>query len=144
MGCSSSVVFARRAVPERERSQPPDRAVAGGCGRLALVDPRAGEDFDVRVEARDREVWVVPVGELDLDTAVELQESLSLAVRSDAAAVVLDLRELAFLDSIGLRVIIEACSAKDDPPVSLVAGPEPVQAVFNVTGLATELPFREP
>jgi anti-anti-sigma factor len=108
------------------------------------VDPRAGEDFDVRVEARDREVWVVPVGELDLDTAVELQESLGLAVRSDAAAVVLDLRELAFLDSTGLRVIIEACSAKGGPPVSLVPGPEPVQAVFNVTGLATELPFREP
>jgi anti-anti-sigma factor len=108
------------------------------------LDPRAPEDFDVRVEARDREVWVVPVGELDVDTATELQESLGLALRSDAATIVLDLRELVFMDSTGLRVIIEACSAKDGPPVSLVAGPEPVQAVFNVTGLATELPFREP
>lgn len=87
---------------------------------------------------------MVPVGELDLDTAVELQESLDLALRSDAAAVVLDLRELDFLDSTGLKVIIEACAAKEGPPVSLVAGPEPVQAVFNVTGLATQLPFREP
>ena len=116
----------------------------GLCGRLTGVDPRVGEDFDVRVEARDREVWVVPVGELDAGTAMELQESLSLALRSDAAAVVLDLRELAFLDSTGLKVIIEACTAKGGPPVSLVPGPEPVQAVFNVTGLAAELPFREP
>ncbi|MDQ3769840.1 MAG: STAS domain-containing protein [Actinomycetota bacterium] len=108
------------------------------------MDPRLGEDFDVRVEAREPELWVVPVGELDLETAVELQESLDLALRSDATAVVLDLRELAFLDSTGLRVIIEACSAREGPPVSLVPGPEPVQAVFNVTGLATELPFREP
>ena len=108
------------------------------------MEPRLGEDFDVRVEARDPEVWVVPVGELDLDTAVELEESLGLAVRSDAAAVVLDLRELAFLDSTGLKVIIEACSAKEGPPVYLVPGPEAVQAVFNVTGLATELPFRQP
>ena len=108
------------------------------------MEPRLGEEFDVRVEARDPEVWVVPVGELDLDTAVELEESLGLALRSDAAAVVLDLRELAFLDSTGLKVIIEACSAKEGPSVSLVPGPEPVQAVFNVTGLATELPFRQP
>jgi len=98
----------------------------------------------VRVEARDGEVWVVPVGELDVDTAAELQESLGLALRSDAATLVLDLRELAFLDSTGLRVIIETCTAKDGPPVALVPGPEPVQAVFNVTGLATELPFRDP
>ncbi|HEV2820011.1 MAG TPA: STAS domain-containing protein [Solirubrobacteraceae bacterium] len=108
------------------------------------MEPRLEEDFDVRVEARDAEVWVAPVGELDLNTAVELEESLDLALRSDAVAIVLDLRELAFLDSTGLRVIIEACSAKDGPPVSLVPGPESVQAVFNVTGLATELPFREP
>ena len=132
-------------VPACERGQPPGGpGQAGACGRLGPLDPRAPEDFDVRVEARDREVWVVPVGELDVDTATELQESLGLALRSDAATIVLDLRELAFMDSTGLRVIIEACSAKDGPPVSLVAGPEPVQAVFNVTGLATELPFREP
>ena len=101
------------------------------------------DDFDVRVEARDNEVWVVPVGELDLGVATELRESLDLALRTDAHEIVIDLRELALIDSTGLGVVVDACTAQEGrPPVSLVPGSEHVQRVFNITGLASRLPFR--
>ncbi|HEV2752347.1 MAG TPA: STAS domain-containing protein [Solirubrobacteraceae bacterium] len=106
------------------------------------MDPTADE-FDVRVEAHDREVWVVPVGELDLGVAPELRESLDLALSTDAREVVIDLRELELIDSTGLGVIVDACTTQEGrPPVSLVPGSEHVQGVFNITGLASRLPFR--
>ena len=96
----------------------------------------------VDLEARAGEVWVLPAGELDIDTIEELQQALSIALASDAASVVLDLRGLQLLDSAGLRVIVAACRGDDHQRLSLVAGPPAVQGVFNVSGLAAELPFR--
>jgi len=47
------------------------------------------------------------VGELDLSTAPLLKERLS-SLRSDALVVRLDLSKLAFIDSSGLHVLLEA------------------------------------
>jgi anti-sigma B factor antagonist len=100
------------------------------------------EALVVDLEARTGEVWVIPVGELDLDTAEELEQSLSIALASEAERVVVDLRGLEFMDSAGLRVIVAACTGPDGQRLQLVPGTEAVQGVFNVSGLAAELPFR--
>jgi anti-anti-sigma factor len=100
------------------------------------------ETLVVDLDARAGEVWVLPRGELDLATTDELEGALSIALASEAERVVLDLRGLEFIDSTGLRVIATACTGPDGSRMSLVAGNEHVQGVFNVSGLAPELPFR--
>lgn len=101
------------------------------------------EPFDVAIEARGDELWVLPTGDLDLAAAPDLRESLSLALRSDARAIVVDLRGLDFLDSGGLRVLVDACTGPDAGRVSLVPGNERVRAVFVLSGLDRRLAFRE-
>lgn len=96
----------------------------------------------VELEARAGEVWVLPRGELDIDTAEELEQSLSIALASEADRIVLDLRGLELMDSTGLRVIVAACTGPDGARMQLVPGNDAVQGVFNVSGLAAELPFR--
>jgi anti-sigma B factor antagonist len=100
------------------------------------------ETLVVDLEARAGEVWVLPSGELDIDTIDEVQRALSIALASDAARVVIDLRGLELLDSTGLRVIVGACHGPDGGRVSLVPGPPAVQGVFTVSGLTADLPFR--
>ena len=101
------------------------------------------EPFDVVIEARGDELWVLPTGDLDLAAAPDLRESLSLALRSDARAIVVDLRGLDFLDSAGLRVLVDACTGPDAGRVSLVPGNERVRAVFVLSGLDRRLAFRD-
>jgi anti-anti-sigma factor len=109
-----------------------------------MSDALGAEPFDVELEARGDEVWVLPTGDLDLASAPELQESLGLALRSEATAVVIDLRGLDLLDSTGLRVLLEAALGPDGRRVSFVRGGERVETVLRVSGLSDKLPFREP
>jgi anti-sigma B factor antagonist len=102
----------------------------------------AHDTLVVDLEARAGEVWVLPRGELDIDTVEEIEQALSIALASEAERVVIDLRGLEFLDSTGLRAIATACRGDDGHRLSLVPGPPAVQGVFNVSGLARELPFR--
>jgi anti-sigma B factor antagonist len=100
------------------------------------------ETLVVDLEARAGEVWVLPCGELDIETVDEVERALSIALASEAGRVVIDLRGLEFLDSAGLRVIADTCHGAHAPRISLVPGSPVVQGVFNVSGLASELPFR--
>jgi anti-sigma B factor antagonist len=100
--------------------------------------------LEVDLEARVGEVWVLPRGELDIDTTEEMERALSIALASEAQRVIIDLRGLEFLDSTGLRVIASACAGHEGARVSLVPGNNAVQGVFNVSGLAAELPWLAP
>lgn len=64
--------------------------------------------FELSVETADERVTFTPRGELDLATAPELEDKVLGAVREGAHAVVLDLRELTFMDSTGVRTIVAA------------------------------------
>ena len=100
------------------------------------------EEFEVDVEARGEDLWVLPRGELDIAGAPELREALFLALASDAHAIVVDLRGLQLLDSTGLRVLLEAHAGEGGERISFVQGNELVERVFRVSGLLEELPFR--
>ena len=102
------------------------------------------EAFEVELEARGAELWVLPRGDLDLAAAPELRESLSLALRSDADAVVVDLRGLEFLDSTGLKALVEAHAGPEGHRVSFVKGNAIVEQVLQVSHLDGELRFRAP
>lgn len=64
--------------------------------------------FELGVESDDARVAFIPRGELDLATAPELEEQVLAAIREGARSVVLDLRELTFMDSTGVRTIVAA------------------------------------
>ena len=51
---------------------------------------------------------LTPAGELDVAVAADLRAALREAVATDAAVVVLDLRDVTFLDSTVLGVVVEA------------------------------------
>lgn len=100
------------------------------------------EEFEVDIEVRGDELWVLPRGDLDLAGAPELEEALRLAVASDASTIVVDLRGLELLDSTGLRTLLQAQAAEGGERIAYVQGNELVQGVLRVSGLIDELPFR--
>ena len=81
-------------------------------------------------------------GELDLSGAPPLDEEIDrLAGEEGVRRVVLDLRELAFMDSSGLRLIAlaERRLGAAGRELALVRGPETVQRVFAITRMDEHL-----
>jgi anti-anti-sigma factor len=64
--------------------------------------------FDLGVERGDGRVTFTPRGELDLATAPDMEQQVLDAVRDGHGVVVVDLRELTFMDSTGVRTIVAA------------------------------------
>ena len=84
-------------------------------------------------------------GELDLSTVSKVEEELRRAEASEPSLLVLDLSELNFLDSTGLRLIVTTDQrARDDGRrVAVVKGPDAVQRVFSITRLDERLEMLE-
>jgi anti-sigma B factor antagonist len=83
-----------------------------------------------------------PAGELDIATAPRLERAL-VGGRQPGDRVVLDLADLEFLDSTGLRVIVHAVEAARTHgwELTLRQGPPPVRRVFEISGVLGALPF---
>jgi len=64
--------------------------------------------FNVQVESRNGVARVAAVGELDMGTASALNAALDGVERDGAHAIMLDMRDVAFIDSMGLQAIVEA------------------------------------
>jgi anti-sigma B factor antagonist len=99
--------------------------------------------FEVSVvPGRDgRVVHMRVTGELDLMTVPGLDETIRGAERSAPAAIVLDLRGLTFLDSSGLRCLIQAHTRADGAGrrLAVVPGEGRVRRLFTQTQLDTFL-----
>jgi anti-sigma B factor antagonist len=80
--------------------------------------------------------WVRVTGELDLCTSPELCQTLGEAQRA-APVVVLDLRELCFIDSSGVHVILDAAhdTRRYGGRLLIVRGPASVDRVLTLTGV---------
>ncbi len=103
----------------------------------------AALDFDTTLSSAG-DALISLSGELDLSGAPALDEEIRrLAARDDVRRVVLDLRDLAFLDSSGLRVVAIAARRLSGAgrELTLVRGPETVQRVFDITRMADQLDF---
>ena len=90
--------------------------------------------------------WIRPIGELDLDTAPQLETELEALLAGGAGRLVLDMRALTFMDSTGLRLVIRwDNSAKEQGfEFAIVPGPEIVHRVFRLTGMDDQLPVAPP
>jgi len=93
----------------------------------------------------DEMVRLALTGEFDLSNAVQVEDAIKEVERDRPALIVLDLRELTFMDSTGLRVMVSAdARARDDARrLAVVQGPESVHRVFRITGLDDHLEMIE-
>jgi anti-anti-sigma factor len=83
-------------------------------------------------------------GELDIRATAELEPELCrLADAPGVDVVALDLRDLDFLDSNGLRAVeyVARRLEEDDRRLVLVRGSVPVQRLFEITRLTDRLEF---
>jgi anti-anti-sigma factor len=100
--------------------------------------------FEIKQKTVGRNLIVAISGELDLNTVVTLSEHLDSRLDEDVSSLTLDLRELEFMDSSGLRLLIELNNRSKSEPwqLALVAPKaEPAAIVLRVTGADTALPF---
>ncbi len=99
-------------------------------------------NFDVSTQRSDGALVVAPQGEIDLATVDQVRE----AVERDSQSgddLVIDLREVEFMDTSGLRYLLELNdrSSRDGFSLRIVRGPRAVHRVFEVSGLESRLTF---
>ncbi|MFL5893958.1 MAG: anti-sigma factor antagonist [Thermoleophilaceae bacterium] len=105
----------------------PERATAAHVSGLLRVDAQ-------RVDGTTR---LVLQGELDLATREVLRTELDAAEASAPKLLVIDLRELSYMDSAGLAELVGAAhrAQSGGRRVALVKGPEPIERTLDVAGV---------
>jgi len=91
-------------------------------------------------------VWthtLLLTGELDLRSARVLEAEIERLCEEGVTRIVLDLRELARIDAIGVAVIAFRCGhcTRHGYEFSLIAGPPSIQLAFEEAGVLDALPF---
>jgi anti-anti-sigma factor len=100
--------------------------------------------FRLAQETVDGRRRVAVSGEIDLQTAPVLEHALTEACAA-AATIELDLHEVSFIDSSGIRVILSAKSSCAENNVEMLMVPSRHAAphrVFEPSGLLDRLPWR--
>jgi anti-sigma B factor antagonist len=77
-------------------------------------------------------------GEVDMESAPELEAALEEAIRASDGALLVDLSGVEFLDSSGLQVLlrVRARLGTEDRALALVCPFGPVRRVFELAGLS--------
>jgi anti-anti-sigma factor len=103
-------------------------------GALHIRSERDGDSYTIALR-----------GEFDLANASAVEDQLKSAEATDARSIVLDLSGLTFMDSTGIRLILEAQarSQADNERLVLRRAPASVQRVFGIAGVEEMLPFAE-
>jgi len=108
------------------------------------IAPLVGDpgNFDVSAERNGSALVVSPLGEVDLATIGSVREAVDRE-HDGSEPLVLDLRRVEFMDTSGLRYVLELSerAAKEGFGLRLVRGTPAVQRVFEVSGLEAKLPF---
>jgi anti-anti-sigma factor len=105
---------------------------------------RAVDDLlTVRTAFADGTYLVAAYGELDVSTVDELRRHLLRAEATDAREIVVDLSALHFMDSTGIRLLLEAHarSQANGGRLGILRGSAPVHRAVEICGLDRTLPF---
>jgi anti-sigma B factor antagonist len=105
------------------------------CDHLQITVEEAGSAHVVKLR-----------GDLDLGSADDLRERLNGVALDGKPEIVVDLRDLAFLDSSGLRELIVASrsAATIGRRFALIAGRDEIQRVFKISGTAERFEWVNP
>lgn len=105
-----------------------------------------GESLSIISERDGGTHRVAAAGELDIATVDQLQQALVAVEGTDAELIVLDLSGLSFIDSTGLRLVLdlnERCGGEADR-LRVVAGSPAVERLLDIVGLRDQLPLITP
>jgi anti-anti-sigma factor len=152
--------YERRVNPERAQELPLSPVTWIDCRRAeseaacrvssmserATASDRPPEPFRCDIEPSHGKVHVIPRGEIDLASVTLLEVKLRELRETGFDHLVMDLREVAFMDSTGLRLILswDEQSHAEGVDFELIAGPPLVQRLFEITGVTSRLRFVEP
>ena len=102
--------------------------------------------FGIEVHPQRDVVRVAPAGEIDLATVGQLRARIGELLSSGFARLTLDMHAVTFMDSTGLRLVLELVQAArdDDWELSVTGIPPAVQRVFELSGVLGALPLGEP
>ena len=105
--------------------------------------PAKPGSLELASSASDGTVTVTLRGELDLGSIAALEERLSAVEQEAPKRIVLDISDLSFIDSSGLRVLLVADGRARESGHELVLTPgsDAVQRVFEMTGARELLRF---
>jgi anti-anti-sigma factor len=83
------------------------------------------------------------LGELDIATVPRLEEAVAHALLDSPRALTIDLRQLSFMDSSGLRefIVLAERAEREGWRLALVRPSSPVLTIFKVTRAEENLPF---
>jgi anti-anti-sigma factor len=103
-------------------------------------------DFNLQIQRAKDATTLCVTGELDIGTVNQLQRGLEKAVGGDPHRVVIDLRDVSFIDSTGLKFLLDTHwrSQTDSWTLELLRPAETAMKVFYITGADKHLPFVDP
>ena len=102
--------------------------------------------FGINVIRNSASTRIVPAGELDIATSPALEQAIAEATADPGAALVLDLRDLTFMDSTGLRTLAQTNARAEEEgfTLSIWRGPRQIERVLEISGLGALLPLEDP
>jgi anti-sigma B factor antagonist len=114
-------------------------------GVTGMSEPQgfqAGELFEMEARREGDTTVVTLRGELDFGTVGQVQAWL-VELRDKRATTVLDLDELTFMDSTGIRLVLTACedAQRDSWSFRVTRGSERVQRVLEAARVIDRLPY---
>lgn len=95
-----------------------------------------GSEFTTRIDMRNGVTSIALRGELDMATAPILDDQLLVSHRDGARAILLDLRDVTFIDSSGLHALVRAFrrSEQDGHRLLLVGASPNTRRLCEMTG----------
>jgi len=99
--------------------------------------------LSTRTDRREGIAVVSFEGEMDISEADRIDQELRLVEKDQPPLLVLDLRDLTFLDSTGLRLVLEADSRarEEGRRMAIIPGPDVVHRIFLIAMLDKRLEF---
>jgi len=107
-----------------------------------MVEPPA---FEVAIERTPSGAMIRVRGDIDIATIAQLQEAREQVVAENPQAIVIDLGEVQFVDSSGLKFLLQtyALSLRAGWRLALLRPRENVMQTFVLTGAHEQLPFAD-
>ncbi len=107
-----------------------------------MVEPAP---FEIRSEFDAATARLTVVGELDIATTPQLEEAARATIARGVRSLTIDLSELTFMDSSGLRrlIILDERASSEGWTLRLLKPAGPALTILTLTGADENLPFVE-
>jgi anti-anti-sigma factor len=123
------------------KSYAPTTAITPGAFKPDSLATSVESNFDVEVVNGTQAVVIGVRGELDLASSPAREQGHERGAAATAEVVIVDLRNLEFMDSTGLSVLVRAHqrATENGQRFGVVRGPQQVQRLLSLTGVADRL-----